>query len=285
MILKRPYHKGPNDTKGQKPKWQILAVGRVTGEYEHLEQFDDVEGWDLQHCRRVEWTSPRKEAGANGLTMGTFKRVYTGEVIEQADEILREGEKREGEKRESEEIPHPAGKISDEDLVESLIGNGMRPADAETVIQTIWQVRRMARWYARHGGDLSEHEIRTFLIVPILLALGWSEQKIKIEWKNTDMSFFSGVYKKGEEPCMILESKRMWEGLHHAEWQAKRYAKKFPTCQRLVASEGNRYRLYVKRDGEWPFKAYMNLLNLKDRHPYLTDIGGAPDLFTSLMPS
>lgn len=31
-------------------------------------------------------------------------------------------------------------------------------------------------------------------------------------------------------------------------------------------------------------KAYANLLNLKDRHPYLEHIGGAPDLFVSLMP-
>lgn len=273
VILKRPYHR----------QWQIQAVGRVTGDYEYREQFDDVEGWDLQHCRRVEWICPQKEELTNGLVMGTFKRVYKREVIEQAEEILREGEK-----KESEEIPHPAGKISDEDLVESLIGNGLRPADAETVIQTIWRVRRMARWYARYGRDLSEHEIRTFLIVPILLALGWSEQKIKIEWKNTDISFFLEIFKRGEEPYMILESKRIREGLHYAERQLVRYAKKFPTCHRLVASDGIRYQLYLKQGENWDvnrdFKAYMNLLNLKDRHPYLADIGGAPDLFISLMP-
>ena len=36
----------------------------------------------------------------------------------------------------------------------------------------------------------------------------------------------------------------------------------------------------MKRD----FKAYIDLLNPKDHHPYWIDIGGAPDLFVSLMP-
>jgi len=87
---------------------------------------------------------------------------------------------------------------------------------------------------------------------------------------------------------MILESKRMREGLHYAERQLAKYAKIFPECRHLVASDGIRYQLYVKHHGEWnlekDFNAYANLLNLKDRHPYLEHIGGAPDLFMNLMP-
>jgi len=37
VILKRPYHR----------QWQIQAVGQVSGDYKWLEQFDDVEGWNL----------------------------------------------------------------------------------------------------------------------------------------------------------------------------------------------------------------------------------------------
>lgn len=74
VILKRPHHR----------QWQIQAVGRVTGDYEYLEQFDDVEGWNLQHCRRVEWVYPlkvqddaekREKILVEGLSMGTFKRL------------------------------------------------------------------------------------------------------------------------------------------------------------------------------------------------------------------
>ncbi|NCB66968.1 MAG: hypothetical protein EOM48_12505 [Bacilli bacterium] len=33
----------------------IFAVGEIAGEYEWREEFGNVEGWDLQHCRRVRW--------------------------------------------------------------------------------------------------------------------------------------------------------------------------------------------------------------------------------------
>lgn len=273
VVLKKPYHK----------QWEVLAVGCVTGDYEYLEQFDDVEGWDLQHSRKVAWALPKERLFIKGLARRTFRKIHRLEPREKIQHVLEAGEK-----RETTQIPPSARKISDEDLVESLIGKGLRPADAETVIQTIWRICRLARWYERYRRDLSEHEIRAFLIVPILIALGWSEQKIKIEWKHTDMSFFREVYKRGEKPSMILESKRAWEGLHYAERQLVRYTKVFPECHHLVASDGIRYQLYVKHGSEWnlrdDFKAYANLLNLKDRHPYLADVGGAPDFFMNLMP-
>jgi len=274
VILKKPY---------DRKTWQVQAVGRVIGDYEWLEQFDDVQGWDLQHCRRVEWVCPAGLRKVAGLARGTFRRVYNSEVKAVARAVLEEGQE-----QPVNEIPPAAKAVSDEDLIDYLIDNGLRPGDAEMVIQTIWRIRRLGRWYEKHGKDLSEHEIRTFLIVPILLALGWSEQKLKIEWKNTDISFFSRVYDSGDEPCMILESKRMGEGLGYAEKQVQRYAKDMPSCKRLIVSDGIRYYLYVKQGESWDFekdlRAYMNLLRLKNRHPYRTDVGGAPDLFISLMP-
>ena len=269
VILKRPHHR----------EWRIQAVGRIIGDYEYLEQFDDVEGWDLQHSRRVEWVCPKEIELTKHLSMGTFKGVNRKEIVDRARKMLEEGEK-----QESRQIPLIARRVSDEDLVESLIGNGLRPADSERVVDTVWRVRRLGRWYARYGQDLSEHETRTFLITPLLLALGWSEQRVKIEWKNIDVAFFREVYKRGNEPCMILESKRMWEGLRYAEGQAKKYAKLYPKCLRLVVSDGICYRFYEKEDDSWVWKAYMNLLKLKDPHPYETDIEGATHLFINLMP-
>ena len=34
---------------------RVVAVGIIASDYEYLEQFDDVHGWDLQHARRVRW--------------------------------------------------------------------------------------------------------------------------------------------------------------------------------------------------------------------------------------
>ena len=279
--------------KGHGAKGRVLAAGRVTGEYEWLEPFDDVEGWDLRHGRRVEWVKPNAPILADGLARGTISRVYKGQPKNAAERLLNE---REGATIEKEDIPPPASSISEEHLVGSLIENGLRPADAEAVIRAIWHVRRLAGWYLSHGRDLSEHEIRTFLIVPILLALGWSEQRIKIEWKHTDVSLFREVFRKGVklgDPRVILESKRMGTGLDHAESQVRRYARDFPCCNMLVTSTGARYQLYIKdpckswdasRMKEKHLCASLNLFLLKDRHPYLAGVGGAPDLLKSLMP-
>ena len=278
--------------RGQGAKGRIVAAGRVTSEYEWLEPFDDVEGWDLRHGRRVEWFKPDSSTLVDGLARGTISRVYQGRPRELADSLLFDDCK----KREAEEIPPPANRISEEHLVGSLIENGLRPADAEAVIRAIWHVRRLARWYADYGWNISEHEARTFLIAPILLALGWSEQRIKIEWNHTDVSLFNEPFRRGAEqgaPRVILESKRMGTGLDHAERQVRRYARDFPCCNMLVTTTGVRYHLYEKKPCEsWDasrmkekhLSAVLNLFNLKDRHPFLANVGGAPALFKSLMP-
>ena len=280
--------------RGQGAKGRVVAAGRVTSEYEWFEPFDDVEGWDLRHGRRVEWFKPDSSALVDGLARGTISRVYKGQPRELADSLLDDGCK----KQEPVDIPQPANRISEEHLVGSLIENGLRPADAEAVIRAIWHVRRLARWYADYGWNISEHEARTFLIAPILLALGWSEQRIKIEWNRTDVSLFSEPFRRGvkrEDPRVILESKRMGTGLEHAESQVMEYATKFPKCHMLVTTTGVRYHLYKKKPDpcktwdaarmkESHLSAVLNLFNLKDRHPYLPGVGGAPELFKSLMP-
>ena len=238
-----------------------MAAGRITSSYEWFEPFDDVEGWDLRHGRRVEWVKPVSPILVDGLARGTISRVFKGNPKNAAERLLNEGE---GAPVEKKDIPPPANSISEEHLVGSLIENGLRPADAEAVIRAIWHVRRLAGWYLVHGRDLSEHEIRTFLIIPILLALGWSEQRIKIEWNHTDISLFSDVFKKGIKPVdprVILESKRMRMGLEHAERQVQRYAKVFPDCNTLVTSSGARYDLYEKEpEQKW------DASSMKEKH-------------------
>lgn len=270
VILKRPHGM----------KWEIVAAGRITGDYEYSELFEDVEGWDLQHCRRVDWVRPNEKTYISGLARGTFRRVFSRAPREKATQILNEGEK-----IKPDTLPLLARKVSDEQLVESLVDSGLRPADAETVIRTIWRIRRLARWYSTHGKDISEHETRTFLIVPVLQAIGWSEQKMKVEWRNIDIAFFRQVYGAKDNPCiMILESKRMLEGLSYAERQVQRYQKELPECSRLIISDGICYRLYEKHDNHWKWVAYLNLLRLRDRHPYLVEIKGASEVFVSMMP-
>src|SRR5262249_51013621 len=39
----------------------VKAVGIIASDYEYLAQFDDVNGWDLQHDRRIGWRHPPED--------------------------------------------------------------------------------------------------------------------------------------------------------------------------------------------------------------------------------
>lgn len=55
---------------------QIRAIGLV-GNYEHVEEFNDIDGWELGHARRVRWLHTEPHClGAKLLTRSTTQRLY-----------------------------------------------------------------------------------------------------------------------------------------------------------------------------------------------------------------
>jgi len=271
VVLKRPSGK----------LWEVLAVGTVKGDYDYLPVFGDMEGWDLQHCRYVEWVKPKSVTRIPGLTRGAFKRVNKQSTIKTIVNVLKSGIP-----LTPTRIPEPPKKLNDEDLIDILIDHGLRPKDAEDFTQTIHRIRRLVKWYCNNGEDVKEHETRTFLIVPLLLALGWPEQKLKIEWNNIDIAFFEKPYSEkneNNECIIILESKKLWEGLDYATSQASTYASKYPKCKTLIVSDGCCYKLFERKGTTWRYSAYLNILKPKFTHPYEPNVGGAPDVFLSLM--
>ena len=262
--------------------WEVIAVGIVKGDYKYLSVFDDVEGWDLQHCRYVEWRTSQNQVKIKGLTRGTFKAITQPSVKKVIDDVFRSATP-----KSSEPIPKSSEKLRDEDLIEILIDYGLRIKDAEDFTQTIRSIRRLVKWYYENGVDVSEHETRTFLIIPLLLTLGWTEQKLKIEWNSIDVAFFEKPYTKANKDSngciIILESKRLWAGLSYVDSQAAIYASRYPKCLRMIVTDGCCYKLFRREGVAWNYSAYLNILKPKRKHPYDPKVGGAPDVFLSLM--
>lgn len=270
LILKRPAGR----------RWAVLAVGEVCSDYHYEPRLDDVEGWDLQHTRAVAWRAARDPVIVDGLSRGTLSRVGKGELRELAQSLLKELPA-----AGSEELPEASVEVTDDDLIERLVDRGLPTSRAEGIVSTIWRVRRLASWYQRSGASIGEHEIRTFLIVPLLLALGWAEQRIKIEFSQLDLALFSGPYEDGAQPTLVIESKRLYDGLGgSALRQAQVYAMRYAECDRLIVSDGLRYKLLRREDEWWSPEAYANLLKLRARHPYDESVAGADALFLNLLP-
>jgi len=261
----------------------IIAAGTVDereDSYEHFEVFSDVEGFSLQHGRYVTWHKDEKQEHVDlNLPRDRLCQCQKPGIQAIARRIIKENKPERPEK-----IPPPAKKVDDEELTKHLIEQGLSSGQAEDVVRAFWRVRRLGRWYEDQDEQVSEHETRTFLVTPLILALGWSEQRLKIEWKRIDIAFFETNYSHNLHPTMILESKRLDEPLGGASEQVKQYSVKFPDCNKLVASNGIRYLSFEKDNGRWQAKAYLNLLDLRYRHPYLTHVRGAPDLLTQLLP-
>ncbi|HUY28337.1 MAG TPA: hypothetical protein VMV27_13040 [Candidatus Binataceae bacterium] len=270
VALKRP----------RSDQWEIVAIGEVRSDYVHQEVFEDVEGWDLQHCREVHWKVPDATTLVSGLTRGTLKRVYNEQALTEIRRIWASGRD-----LASEPIPAKSEPITVDEVIESLIVDGLPGQRAELIAKTIWRLRRMAKYYGDHGAEVGEHEIRTFLIVPLLMSLGWAEQRVKIEWGNMDVVLFDTPYKKGSKPVMIIESKRLFDGMRYAPEQAKGYARSFPSCDRFVVSDGIRYKLFRREGDDWRYAAYMSLTAPKRNHPYERTVEGAVAFFRSVIPS
>lgn len=261
--------------KGRK---QILGIGEVIGEYQYSTMFEDVEGWDLQHYRKVKWYQPEIpiEFKKSHLVMDTLARCHHQKVVDRLAETTFKEVEPSDEVMSSEHLPT---KLTPEELTPKLIDSGVRIGDAENITHTIRRVIQLAKWYYQNDFHASEHELRTFLVVPFLFSLGWPEQKIKIELKKIDITLFDQPYRASQEdklsPKMIIETKNYDNGLAFTKKQVAAYGKKFENCKWFVTTNGFRYRLYRKENGELIPKGYLNLLNMREQNLLYREEGGA----------
>jgi hypothetical protein len=275
---------------------KIYAVGEVVErEGKHRGNEDklwlrDFDGWDLSAYCHVDWHVPAVPATTNGLTRATIQKVHQAEHKQIADSLLQLPI------RPYEPEPPPTDLISDETILEFLISEGLRPSAADELTNTFRRIRLLADYYYKQGHweDIREHETRSFLIVPLLLALGWAEQQIKIELPTqkgrVDIACFSRAYRRNNNECvLILEAKDFSSGLDYAPEQAHRYAEDFPSCQVAVVSNGYCYKTYIRsKNGTFSLEpsAYLNLLKPRDKYPLNPmNIDGALGVLKWLLPN
>jgi hypothetical protein len=264
---------------------ELVAAGRVVSR-EGLHQGDgdkgwlqDFDGWNLKAWCYVDWCVPKKPVAVQGFTRNTIQQVRLPELISAGDRLIS------GKVSKFQPEPPPSRSISDEEMVEFLISKGLRIADAEDLTATLRRIRRLANYYYQHEAgweQVREHETRTFLIVPLLLALGWPEQSIKIEQPvpggRVDLALFNNPFDGDPAKAVsLIETKGFTQGLSYAPGQAKSYAESFPNCDVIFVSNGYCYKAYErgkKGFSEVP-SAYLNIRAPSDRYPIDPSVPGA----------
>lgn len=275
---------------------EFLAAGRVIarddrvggdGDKAWLRDFD---GWDLAAYRFVEWHVPPHPYPAVGLRMGTIYQTTRQEHLDASATLL------DAPVRPPGGEPPLTHAVEDEAILAFLIREGLRVSAAHDLTEALRRIRLLADYYYNNASwkDIREHETRTFLVIPLLLALGWAEQQLKIELPvpggRIDIACFASPFRGDHvDVVALIETKDFSSGLDYAPAQAQAYAQHFKNCQVVLVTNGYCYKSYL-RQGDATFNttpsAYLNILKPKDRYPLDPEtVAGALDVLRWLIPA
>lgn len=238
--------------------------------------FDDVFGWDLQHARRVVWQHHltdklqkiQKKKGLFYYRGSTFSKVH-----KQLENQLRDLFKQ-CKPRELKPLPSLPKPLTLEELGTQLFSKGLPNEDVDKFILAIQRQRRLVKWYKENGKQCkrpSEHEVVAHMILPLLLALGWSEQLLAVEWRKVDLAAFGCTPTVPTNCCLVCEAKGYEHGLQNIFTQATTYVKKLglDNCKKILLTEGTRLYLYKRKENnDWdnvPI-GYLNIDFIRTNH-------------------
>jgi hypothetical protein len=265
----------------------VPAVGQIVGAYEWQDDFGDIDGWDLQHVRRVRWlwsdlNSP-KVFDTYALKQGdTTQRLNEGPVTKWLLSLAVPPRLLNQPPAKLPSSEH--NEISVAEISEFLFDNGVASSSITNLVNEIGELVRIAKWYLRSGKP-SEHETVAYLVVPLLRALGWTPQRMAVEWKNVDVALFDQLPREDESLRVVVEAKKMGNACLTARGQAVSYADGKTGCNRLIVTDGLRYGVYARHGTRETFRlhAYLNLTRLRRNYP-IYECEGAEDALLAMAP-
>jgi len=280
---------------------RVTAVGRlpdVEEGYAYREVFDDVLGWNLQHTRRVVWSSraaavldDQQPVFDNYKQQRSFHRVRESRLTDRIPELDEAIESR--MPKDLDTLLDERDKfreLNTEELGIELFDAGLSMDSVERVLASIQRSRRLHSWYGTDACPKRPTEMETVahVIIPLMTSLGWSEQLLGVEWHKIDLAVFDRTPTDATNCVMIVEAKSLGTGLGRVFEQAKKYvvSRELSKCRKIVCTDGSVLLVYRLEDGNWVDKpsGYVNLGKIRKDHVYPEGISGVETLI-ELMPS
>jgi hypothetical protein len=232
---------------------RIAAVGIVAGQYLYLNAFDDVNGWDLQHARRVRWGCLPAEHDFGGAVFGATpprcSRVWNEAAVDFATRFVNSPPTHWHTAPLSGLPAEEPPLASVPDTIAELV------ADAADLLPLMQDSQRF-------GALPSEDELVVHFVVPLLRALGWPPERLAVKWRCIDVSVFRALPRVPETCRFVIEAKRLGAGVEGALEQAQGYVTALGVPCDVIVTDGIRYRMYDGARGFAPL-AYANLARLK----------------------
>jgi len=231
---------------------KIISIGLIASEYLYLPQFDDVNGWDLQHGRRVRWSDYVPNTFGTpffGSATSAFGAVTHPELVDHALGFVNSHPFR---WKQAPLLPLPA----EEPTVTEP------PAAIAELIGQALDMSSMQATPGYFGDPPAEHEMVAHFVVPLLRALGWPPELVALEWHRIDVAVFHRLPRMSENLAFVIEAKRPHRGVESHLQQARDYLRSLGVERDVVVTDGLRYRLYAA-DQQYVPVAYANLERLK----------------------
>ena len=231
----------------------IRAVGLVASEYQCLPQFDDVNGWDLRHGRRVRWCPLPEPYDFGGPVFGAhpprLSRVGAAEIVDYANRFVR-SPPTDWQDRALPSLPEEEAELESP------------PIELQEIVDQVHDLLSLYWDMDNFGERPMEDEMVAHYVVPFLRALGWPAERIAVKWRNIDVCVFSVLPRISEHCRYLIEAKRLGAGVEGALAQATGYVSALGVPCDVVVTDGIRYRMYEASEDFAPV-AYANLARLK----------------------
>ena len=99
--------------------------------------------------------------------------------------------------------------VSVDDISKYLFDKGVASNSISSLLDQMGELTRIANWYNRSEEVPSENETVNYLVVPLLRALGWTPQRMAIEWNRIDIAFILQPSPQQETfVCCLLKPRR-----------------------------------------------------------------------------
>lgn len=226
----------------------LRAVGLVAGEYEYIDRFDDVNGWDLPHARRVRWFRlPDEYDYGRPVFAGRhrFARVQVPDVVDDARRFI-DSPPTAWQTAALAELPDEEAALSEmPDAIAKLVG--------------LAQDLHSLYWSTEYFGDRPcEDELVAHFVIPLLRALGWPPERIGVKWRHVDVVAFHSLPRDPKHCSFIIEAKRPGGWPEDALAQARGYLDDMGVACNVVLTDGIRYHV-CGADRGFERIAYANL--------------------------
>ena len=241
--------------------------------------FDEIYGWDLEHSRRVirqhHFTLELREIRSSGELFGgqrqmpTFIRVNSNRVLNRLRHLCGRCEQ-----RELADLPLVSDPLSMDELERALFGKGLAYDAAHGVRVAIEKQRQLIDWYESlvlAPNRPAEHEVVAHVILPLLKALGWSEQLLASEWNKIDLAVFWRTPTDERHCKLVCEAKTIGAGLQDVLEQAEGYVTKIglDECDKILLTDGHRFYVYQRTEQGWADQPAANSLGHRHTSAFL----------------